>query len=170
MEDDFDRSVRAAADRVAAEWHGVTDADDIGQEIWLRLLESPSSLEELMGMEAGHRVLSLVAIGRQIASQQRTDYDYFTGNYFYSVKDVKGVLSSGALTAERVSTNTERMDLDEGLTLLNERYRELIQQRYVWGDRMSNQSDKDALSAGIEALTDAMNRVHRNREIEYNNR
>src|SRR5690606_39471710 len=80
-------------------------------------------------MEPGARADVLARIGTHIASRYRDDYDYFTGNFRYSTREVRKILERGALYEERTRTDTERLDLDEGVALLrkrNPRYAELI--------------------------------------------
>lgn len=158
--------ISKAADRIGREWAAVTTAEDIEQEIILHLLDK-GTVEKLAGFDSGARYTTLVKIGTQLAAQERVDYDYFTGNFCYSTKEVRKLLEEGILTEERVSTNTERMDVDEGSQLLadrNERYAGLIAKRYFFGDKVD---EARALSRAVDALTDCMNRVHNNRIRQY---
>lgn len=158
--------IQQAAKKTAREWNGIISADDAEQEIVIRLLEDTYA-EKLLSFDQNARTETLEKIGRQIASDYRTDYDHFTGNFFYSTNDVREILERGALHEERVSTNTERLDLDEGMALLkrrNERYAKMLCRRYLAGEEVK---ERMVLSRAVDLLTDCMNNVHRNRELNY---
>lgn len=158
--------IQQAAKKTARDWNGIISADDAEQEIVIRLLEDAYA-EKLLSFDQNARTETLEKIGRQIASDYRTDYDHFTGNFFYSTNDVREILERGALHEERVSTNTERLDLDEGMALLkrrNERYAKMLGRRYLAGEEVK---ERMVLSRAVDLLTDCMNNVHRNREIAY---
>lgn len=158
--------IQQAAKKTARDWNGIISADDAEQEIVIRLLEDAYA-EKLLCFDQNARTETLEKIGRQIASDYRTDYDHFTGNFFYSTNDVREILERGALHEERVSTNTERLDLDEGMALLkrrNERYAKMLGRRYLAGEEVK---ERMVLSRAVDLLTDCMNNVHRNREIAY---
>lgn len=158
--------IQQAAKKTARDWNGIISADDAEQEIIVRLLEDAYA-EKLLCFDQNARTETLEKIGRQIASDYRTDYDHFTGNFFYSTNDVREILERGALHEERISTNTERLDLDEGLCLLqkrNKRYAKVVGQRYLEGLEVS---DTKLLTRAVDLLTDCMNNVHRNRELNY---
>lgn len=161
--------IQQAAKKTARDWNGIISADDAEQEIVIRLLEDAYA-EKLLSFDQNARTETLEKIGRQIASDYRTDYDHFTGNFFYSTNDVREILERGALHEERDSTNTERLDLDEGMALLkkrNFRYSTLIRSRYLFGIEPGNETDARATRRAVDLLTDCMNNVHRNREIAY---
>lgn len=158
--------IKRAAARTAREWEDVISADDAEQEIALTLL-ADTYAQQVAEMEPGARADVLARIGMHIASRYRDDYDYFTGNFRYSTREVREILERGALYEERTRTDTERLDLDEGIALLrkrNPRYAELIGRRYLTGEQVA---EKMALSRAVDLLTNCMNNVHRNRRAEY---
>lgn len=160
--------IHKAAVITERQWPGVITAEDAEQEIWLRLLESDGSVKQLREMEVTTRNNSLVAIGHQIASEYRSSYDLFTGQIFYSVNDVKVILERGAITELKVQTDTERMDLEEGLLMLREKsqsYADAIATEFVTGPEGS--THPMTKSRAIERLTDLMNQVHRRRAAQY---
>lgn len=172
MKNDVAREMQAdihkAAVIVERKWPGVISAEDAEQEIWVRLLESDGSVRQLREMEANTRNNSLVSIGHQIASEFRAAYDLFTGQIFYCVDDVKTLLERGAITEQKVQTDTERMDLEEGLLMLREKnqsYAEAIAAEFVIGPEGS--THPMTKSRAIERLTDLMNQVHRRRAAQY---
>lgn len=160
--------IKRAAARTAREWEDVISADDAEQEIALTLL-ADTYAQQVAEMEPGARADVLAKIGTHIASRYRDDYDYFTGNFRYSTREVREILERGALYEERTRTDTERLDLDEGVALLrkrNPRYAELIGRRYLKGEELGETEARIARRA-VDLLTNCMNNVHRNRRAGY---
>lgn len=161
--------IKRAAARTAREWEGVISADDAEQEIALALL-ADTYAQRVAEMEPGARADVLTRIGTHIASRYRDDYDYFTGNFRYSTREVREILERGALYEERTRTDTERLDLDEGVELLrkrNPRYAELIGRRYLRGEDLPGGTERKELTRAVDLLTNCMNNVHRNRRTGY---
>lgn len=160
--------IKRAAARTAREWEGIISADDAEQEIALTLL-ADTYAQQVAEMEPGARADVLARIGMHIASRYRDDYDYFTGNFRYSTREVREILERGALYEERTRTDTERLDLDEGVALLrkrNPRYAELIGRRYLKGEELG-ETEARIVRRAVDLLTNCMNNVHRNRRAEY---
>ena len=160
--------IKRAAARTAREWEDVISADDAEQEIALTLL-ADTYAQRVAEMEPGARADVLARIGTHIASRYRDDYDYFTGNFRYSTREVREILERGALYEGRTRTDTERLDLDEGVALLrkrNPRYAELIGRRYLMGEELGETEARIARRA-VDLLTNCMNNVHRNRQAGY---
>ncbi len=161
--------IRRAAKSVAFQWPGVVEEDDVEQSIWLRLLESEGSLNKIAAMDDRARYRAIVGIGHQLASQERTDYDYYKGSYRYSVAEVKDVLRLGAL-AENVGGFDEAVfDLMEGLEVLAKRtpqYVEAITSRYADNEIPSGSTESNRLSRALTALTDEMNKSNKRRYME----
>jgi hypothetical protein len=159
--------VKRAAKAVAAQWPGVIGPDDAEQEIWMRLVESPGSAKKIIGeMNEKERFSSLMRIGRQVASQYRTDYDTFSGNYRYGVAEVKENLESGALSPEAETLSPERVDLGLAMHGLSVSQVRVLRKRYVYKEPLSS-SERTALSRAETALTDGMNRIYLNRAFSY---
>ena len=158
--------IKRAATRVGREWSAVTTVEDVEEEIVVRLLEADYA-DRLLGFDPDARGVTLYRIGTQIANQARIDYDHFTGNFFYSTRDVRQILERGALHEGREKTNTERLDLDEGSALLsarNPRFAALIGRRYLLG---ASGAEKRALSRAVDALTACMPPVNSSRSRAY---
>lgn len=151
--------VRAIAHKTAAYWPGTIDADDVEQEISLRLLElSDDALERLDQSPHAGVMSTLHMLGMQIASDYRNDYEVFSGNYRYSGEEVRSLLESGALVFADEMTVTERVDLTNAMQRLDEtspQYAEAIFRRYV--EDINDRADKDTLSRAIRSLTREMN-------------
>jgi len=161
--------IQRAAAKVGREWAAVTTAEDIEQEISLHLLEKHSATK-IAAFDAPARRELLTRIGTQIASQERVDYDYFTGNYRYGVTEVRELLEKGGLHEARVKNRSERLDLDEGGALLrkrNPRYANLIGSRYLNDEPAESPADQKATERAVDALTDCMNQVFKNRGRSY---
>lgn len=163
----LEQAVETAAAEVARQWPDVIDAEDAAQEIWVRILESPQTVERLQGMDGTRQVRALIAIGSQIASEYRSSYELFSGQVVYSLADVEVTLLRGVLAGSQTTTQTERLDLDEALAMLKERsphlHRALVDE-YVLGiyDKSSGSARKTLSRARVE-LTKLMNRVHASR-------
>lgn len=165
--DNLEPLVKKAAKSVAYQWPSTIDADDVEQTIWLRLCESPGSVESILGMDELARYRALVGVGHQIASEERTDYDYFKGSYRYSVKEVKDLLSDGVLSGDVDGFHEATIDLEAAIGEIAPQYAVAIANRYV--DQLSTQGNtqyRDALSNGLTALTDAMNLSNKRRYSE----
>jgi len=159
--------IRKAARSVAFQWPGVVEADDVQQEICLKILESPGTAKKLLVMEDDKLYRFVLGMGHQIASDARTDYDHFSGQFYYSVDDVKTLLSQ-MLTPTGFSD--ARIDLGLGVEKLADeypRYYESIISRYMIGEVPKVNSEKIQLSRALTKLTDEMNRIHRTRVDEY---
>lgn len=161
------KPIKRAAKVVASQWPGVIDADDVEQEIWLYLVESPvSARKALDAIEPKAQARFLTRIGHQRASKARSSYSYFRGAYKYSVKDVKELLSAGGLSSDNQDrVNVERTDLHEAFRSLQERNRgqaNALIKRYLLTDSMESESEKQILKRALGSLTDEMNRSHRN--------
>lgn len=179
------KRVRWAARSVSLQWPGVIDAEDVEQTIYLKLAESPGTVNKAVALDdlALQRLLN--RMGHQIASQERTDYAHYKGSYRYSVNEVKALLKSGALkehdegvnavdySEERVSTGktepstlipVQVTDLRAALTALgarNEGQALALVKRYRLDEIPEGASAKNILKRAHESITNEMNRVRR---------
>lgn len=172
---EFKEEIERAADYVARDWPGVIEADDIVQEIWIRLLESNKAVKALREADAALRFDVLKRWGQQIASKYANDYELFSGNVFYGTDHVRSLLKSGLLTISRwdlgeiKETLTEFIDLQEGFKYLKKTsdYGQVIWDTYVEGIAPVESSEKRQAQRAVRALTDAMNQAHKRRFSEY---
>lgn len=157
--------VKRAAKAVAFQWPGVIERDDAQQEICLALLKRPKTIKKIAGMDyqAGYR--AVVGIGHQIASEERTKYDYYKGSYFYSVKEVKDLLAREILVY-RDKFRSEWVDMELALQEIAPQYHEAITRRYIDKLIPETQRQKDAQKRGLVSLTNKMNAVHRRLFVE----
>jgi hypothetical protein len=158
--------VRKAARIVAYQWPTIVEAEDVEQEIYVRLLSSPASVDKLLDdFDAKNRVSALISMGHQIAAKERTDYEVFSGNFRYSVNEVKKLLTN---RKNGIGKSTTGADLEAGMERLrqkNNTYHELIQRRYVLGERIEG-SESSALSRALTALATHMNHYHKKQHAE----
>jgi hypothetical protein len=159
---DMSKEVCKAAKTVAMQWPGVVEADDMEQDIYLHLLESPGSVEKLLTeFTDKNRLNALIAIGHKIASKERVDYERFSGNFRYSVNEVKGLLQKQTFKEANLGRTSTSADLLAGMETLRKsspQYAEMIQRRYVKGETFGPSAEAMQLSRAVEALTTEMNR------------
>ncbi|AIS73726.1 hypothetical protein SEA_PANAMAXUS_51 [Mycobacterium phage Panamaxus] len=177
--------VRKAAKVVALQWPGVIEADDAEQSIWLKLLESPGTVDKAANLDDLALRRFITRIGHQIASKERWDYAYYKGAYRYSVHEVKRLLKSGALkeqeqelkaqTFDKESVSTGKttpttqipddvMDLRRALIRVaerNEGYAEILIKRYRLDEFPADKSEASALTRAHDLLVKEMNRTRR---------
>lgn len=165
--------VRAAAKSVAFRWPGVANADDLEQEMWLRLLETSSYFARLKAMSGSEQDRALKGIGHQLASQEREDYAHFTGNFHYSTRDVRRLLADWAegLTGDADPggmSHSEQADLSEGLAQLADRQPgryAVVVAEFV--KREPVHSSAVELMRSVDSLTQHMNAHRRNAEADH---
>ncbi|AER26431.1 sigma-K factor [Mycobacterium phage Saintus] len=164
--DELEPVIRRASKSVAFQWPGVVEEDDIYQSIYLRLAESRGSLKKISEMDSKAQYRAIVGIGHQLASEERTDYDYFRGAYNYSVKEVRDLLNQMILVDPPPSFRAELVDMTDSLENLGEHYRDAIVSRYVLGESSTSDAQQKATERAVDALTDEMNKVAKRRFAE----
>lgn len=188
MIEDLDGLIRKAARYVAFQWPGIVEEEDLIQDISLHLLERPNSVTKLGEMEDGVRLKWIKGIGHQIANRERIDYEHFSGNFRYSVNEVKALLSSGILEelgeelrsswkAEDYTSkgggfedalltkNSMETDLRRGMKALassNSGYYAAVHRRYLGGEMSV---DRHSLHRALTSLTDHMNRSFKRQHL-----
>ena len=174
---ELNKDIAKAAKAVSLDWPGVIEADDIQQELWVRVLESEKTLNAITNSEPALRMDLLKRMGVQVASKYANDYEVFTGNIFYSSAHVRRVLESGLLTATRRDlaemdeTLTEFLDLHESFDVLKRINQE--QAQAIWSDFVEANFDKTSpaarkkLSRAVNHLTDLMNQAYKRRMASY---
>lgn len=186
------KQINRAAKSVAFQWPGIVEADDVEQSIWLRLLESPGSMDKILGMDDAAQSRAIIGIGHQLASKERTDYEHFSGNFRYSVNEVKNLLESGILkdlgygvksswsTEEYIakggefadavlSKNSMETDLRRGLRWVesvNSKYYEVIRRRYLRDEVLVDSADQRLVQRALASLTTQMNRSFKRQHAE----
>jgi len=120
-QDKLIRHIRNVSRNVAFGWPGVVDEEDLEQMIRVRILEAgPKYYNSLLEMDKAARETLLAKIGHQIATQERDDYELFTGNYKYSWDEMdhllekEGVLSHALHELQTVSPDYPGQDKVKG--------------------------------------------------------
>lgn len=162
-------SVRVAARRTAQYWPETVAADDVEQDLWVRLLEgSADALTELANSPRAGVTSALHKMGMQVAAHERDDYELFSGNYHYSGDEVRALLSEGVLTITESDTVAEKTDLLEALPNIPDAQRAVLTRRYVEGVRFERGSaDEKTLQRAVRTLTSEMNRSFNRRRVEH---
>lgn len=163
------KQVKKVARNVSYYWPGVVEPDDLEQLIWLFILERPSTQQHLGGLDEHSRYRALSKIGHELASKERASYDVFSGNFRYSVDEVKYVLSKGVLIEDVTGWDEAVHDLMEGLEVLVTRspqYVEAITSRYAEFEYPQKSADKSRLRDALTAVTDEMNKSNKRRHAD----
>ncbi|MBB5123198.1 hypothetical protein AF335_33170 [Streptomyces eurocidicus] len=170
------------ADKVAhniAEKWSVVEKNDVKQEILLHAYKHRPVIEVNYWKEDILWKIFQKA-GTQYASKERNYRDLLDDQYYYTPDEAKAALKTFIFTDEelgtmvgrhddllksRVTDNlvTARIDATLALNKLNERYRQLLLRRYVYGLPVSDHADRQALSRAVVSLAQQMNRTLRTR-------
>ncbi len=95
----LNRDIRNAARSVAQDWPGVTTADDLAQEVWVKISRLTTLRQQsLIALDPKLRASQLRKWCRQAASEERDRYEVMTGNYQYGTDEVREMLENGWLT------------------------------------------------------------------------
>ena len=175
-------AVKKAARHVAIEWPDMNEKD-VAQGVWVRLLESPKTMEDLEGFTKARAQRFMFLLAKQVAVREKQAAKVSRGDFRYSVGEVKRLLDSGALTAlgagdmaswtaDEILCATERgysdpsggtatalTDLQHALLKLrdsNERYFNLIIAKFFLVEPLTR-ADLSACWRATRALADKMN-------------
>ncbi|MEO6086934.1 MAG: hypothetical protein ABIQ18_27865 [Umezawaea sp.] len=157
---DLNADIEWAGRVVSQEWPGIIEADDARQEIWVKILESPTYVEQLTAMPHKGRRRALAIIGHRAASRYRADFEVFSANVRYSTSEVRALLEDGALLDDREVFDAAHLDVEIALGDLVPRHSDIITARYARGAMVT---DTKAVTRAVDALTAAMNRSARAR-------
>lgn len=166
--------ITRAARHVSLEWADVLDAEDIRQEIVVRLLED-NYAETLRDMEDRPRRKTLFKIGVQIAAGERVDYEHFSGQYRYSTDEVRERLERGALDSvgeDRLGTiagdpavafSVEDVDVRHAFPSLTENHQDAIRYWLSKDRGPLTAAERMTVTRAVDALTHELNRAFRRR-------
>src|SRR5690606_20574302 len=110
------------------------------------------------------RLAWLKRIAEQIASIERIDYDYFSGNYCYSSNEVRKALENGILTQRPTKVNPISVDIHEALPRLSEKNREILAAKFINRDY---DGYRVYVTRAIDKLTELMNRASHREKHDY---
>lgn len=159
--------VKEAASRASYKWHGLLDADDIEQELWVEILESPATARDLRKADR-ELVLDLLSHkADRICIKERDSYERFSGQFRYSVNEVKTIATEiltkpGPVTEEVI----DFMDALERLIVSNPDQAEVFLVRYADEQYPSTSAGRKMLTLARTKMTDYMNRNRRERSAK----
>ena len=184
--------ITKAATAAAREWPDVS-ADDVEQDVWMRLLESPGAVESLDEFTDLGASRFLYRMAKQVAAKDLQRTRISKGDFKYSTGEVKRRLEQGALSclgagemgswaADEESSGTGNgytdttgatasfmVDLTGALKALkerNERYFNLIVAQFLLNEGFNN-ADEVASRKALKALTNLMNFGYKKSMGEY---
>lgn len=165
----LETAVKREARLAESRWNNLISADDIEQEIWLFILETPSSQRFLSTAEPAQIASSLRTRADVICSKDRIDYDHFTGNFHYTPKEVRELLDTLGEEYD-VHSADEKADLQLGIEELEQYHHEYwvsLHSKYILGIPNERRSAEAKLSErAVDKLTELMNRKRGQRERE----
>jgi DNA-directed RNA polymerase specialized sigma24 family protein len=180
------QKARRAAKQVAATYGGMLSADDIEQDVMMKMLECPGVMKESLKLPDASTWKLVFKMAGQVSVQHQEDYKRFTGIHHYSTWDVRRLLQKGVFVDEEKDSIHEaseqtirtgrrskkdyaeyigvddKLDIQYGLKKLTPQQRETLIARYVLDERPHH----EGVSRAIESLTRHMNN---RREIETKN-
>ena len=156
--------VKKAAESAERRWGGVLQADDIEQELWLFILESPRVQEYLTTSNPRAVMSALKRKSDSLCSKEQLDYGHFTGNFIYTPQYVKDLLK---MKEEGKELEVEE-EIDLGIALKylarkNKTYHQYVHNYYFLGVRTPGDTQRRGRARAIEKLADIMNWTHRDR-------
>lgn len=164
----FDKDIQFIARAVAFEWPKATTEEDLAQEMYIRLAETPASVDKLKELDRRSRLGWLKRIAEQIASIERIDYDYFSGNYCYSTKEVRSALEKGILRQQPTKVNPISIDIHTAFEQLSDAKKEELVRRYVKFEPAGETSrERMRTQRAVDKLAELMNRSGYKTKHEY---
>ena len=152
--EDFYRAVERAARNTADKWP-LEEWEDLSQDVWVRMLESPSTLEKCLTSDNPAAMLSRMS--GQIAIENQLKRNLFQGKNPYNPIQVRSMLGAGILKDYNVATVSESHDLSYGMLDLkkaNVAYFQIILSKYK---KDLDVKEKMKLTRAVDKLTDLMN-------------
>lgn len=168
---EFGEPIQIAARRASANWYGLLEPEEIESELWIEILESDATKGKLGVSEPDLLIDLLVRMAERICIKERDNYEHYSGNYRYSVNEIKEVAEQYFVRSGE-DIIEEHIDFHvsfEKLTGANPAYAEAIVKRYALGEVPKGGAAEVRLSRGLTKLTNLMNRNFKKREYEYEN-
>lgn len=158
-------SVTKEAKAAAYRWHAILDANDVEQELWLFILESPAIQAYLSEAEPGQVKKALKTKADAVCSKERLDYDRFSGNWHYTnfeTQELLGKWGEELLPGEE-SLAPEQQDFMGALKVLRDshpNHYEVLEDRFIAGTSTHDEKFRRAVNRAIDKLTGVMNMSH----------
>lgn len=184
--------VSRAARLAASKWNGMFDAEDVEQDLWLWIMESPAIQEYLRAGNPAQVSSALSQKANSICSQEQLAFEHFSGQYVYTPAKVRDLLETYYGTdvynvsaevmalAEAEMSQTmienilggtmsadEKIDLELALSDLveeHEHYFEALHAQYALDLPVDKRAEQDRRERAIDKLTAIMNRKRSQRE------
>lgn len=159
--------VKKAARSAENRWNRMLDADDIEQELWLFVMESPSVQNYIRTQSDGEIVNALNIQADNVCAKERVDYDHFTGNFIYSPMDVRDIIAK-ICEGEEVAWD-ENVDLEIAMEEMRDYYPDAYVNldRYFFQEEYAETgAEKMRKSRALEKATELMNRKRSQREAD----
>lgn len=165
----LEEPVKAASRRASNNWYGLMEPDEIEQELWVEILESPATSGKLADSDPNHITDLLARMADRICIKERDAYEHFTGNYRYSVNEAKVLVEEYFLrNGEELMIEIVDVEVAYGqMTETNPNYAEAVFRKFALGEPVDSGWERDRLSRGLTKLTDLMNRNFKERERDY---
>lgn len=157
-----------AARKQSRIWHGLLEPHEIESELWIRVCSSPATVEKLEGSEPPLVEALLENMASQICIKERDAYEHFSGQYRYSVDEVKDI--ADRFYTSVLDSGCEVLDFNNGLAHLedsNPGQFEVFTLRYRDGVTLVDKADRKRCERAEVHLTDLMNQSRRQREAGY---
>jgi len=154
ISEDFYRAVERAARNTAEKWP-LEEWEDLNQDVWVRLLEKPNTLEKCL--ESDNPAPMLSRICGQIATENQLKRNLFQGKNPYNPVQVRSMLDAGILKDYNVATVSESHDFSYGMLDLkkaNDDYFQIVVSKYK---KELDVKEKMKITRAIDKLTDLMN-------------
>lgn len=184
----LEEHIERASRHMMIEWPEVVDSwQDIASEIVIRLVEKKYATV-VLDMDPKARRSVLAKIGQQLASEMRSDFEVFNGNFKYSTNEVRKFLEDGAIESSldqgafsNVASDwlavaadeagmgrevfgkqvaIEPFDIRATFPLLDEHHRKILVRRFVYLEQLGD-TDRKRVERAVDALTQMMNRAYR---------
>jgi hypothetical protein len=138
---------------------GTVEAEDIEQGIWEAVVKNFD--QAFSGLDADSAHARLYRLGMNYQNSEDVDNMYFSGNYFYSPKEVRMKLSTCAWAeAERCPDIDAKVDLNLAFAALPSGQRMALFKRYglkVPVNELS-EAERKASNRGADGITNWLNR------------
>lgn len=163
--------IQIAARRASGNWYGLLEPEEIESELWIEILDSAATKGKLENSDPDLLIDLLVRMAERICIKERDNYEHYSGNYRYSVNEIKEVAEQYFVRSgeDIVEEHLDFQVAFEKLTEGNPDYAEAVFQRYALGEVPKGGAAEVRLSRGLTKLANLMNRNFKQREYEYEN-
>lgn len=160
--------ISKVARNVSREWPDSVEADDIEQDLWVTLLESSATIKGILDADPREAEQMIYRLATREAAKAREAYDYFSGNFNYSVNEVRALLDQGVLIKALEGFDAAKADVFEALEVMSwekSPYTNILIERFAEFDTTPlNATQRKDLTRAVDELSRRMNRIARKRE------